>query len=509
MAKKKPEKSDRQSFQWRTFLKQVSRDLLKDVRIREDLPHDVVESVWLGYEGASEEEIDALEKRLGKRLPLSYRSFLAETNGWRQWGPFIYKLWPCSEVCWFRERNQEWIDAYVHPENNGIQIVYPEGQSPPEPRPVTDDEYFVYGKEQNSCRFRTEYLQSALEISDVGDSAILLLNPEVVNEEGEWEAWLFANWMPGAHRYRSFRELMEEEHESFRRFQKEMGPGKSKYGNAGQQAARKGEPGKALAMLRQLAANGEDSSAASLAELCAFRGLWDEVITNLGRVIRNLGAIPNFNGYPGHLFRLLGRAGHETGQWKQISELAAAAIAAEEEREYDQWHEDVREAFIAWFKNLQAYCKRCGRPPHELIHIFGMTDSVDDLTEAERRQEYDSAVERDTTRLSKKPVELTVHLFAVARNMKLDDEMLRIYEKTPDAIYFNDALDVSRAYVRRGDAEAAWAVLRGRLHQSVGGLPEQVAPIILLIDDTLRPLMTRERCELVLSTPRGWEGTKK
>jgi hypothetical protein len=47
-----------------------------------------------------------------------------------------------------------------------------------------------------------------LEISDTGDAAILLLNPEVVSDEGEWEAWFFASWLPGAGRFRSFEELM-------------------------------------------------------------------------------------------------------------------------------------------------------------------------------------------------------------------------------------------------------------------------------------------------------------
>ena len=55
-----------------------------------------------------------------------------------------------------------------------------------------------------------------LEISDESDSAIYLLNPEVVTAEGEWEAWLFANWLPGASRYRSFAELMEAEYRTFR-----------------------------------------------------------------------------------------------------------------------------------------------------------------------------------------------------------------------------------------------------------------------------------------------------
>jgi hypothetical protein len=209
------------SIDWRPFLEQVSRDMLTDPAIRKFVPDHVFESGWLGYEGASEEEIVALEQRLGTRLPPSYRSFLAATNGWRQCGPFIYDLWPCSEVRWFQERNQAWIDAYVHPENNGITVVWPEGKMPPEPPALTDEEYLTYGDKQNSCRFRTEYLQTALEISDVGDSAILLLNPETISDAGEWEAWLFANWMPGAHRYRSFRELMEGEYESFLRLRAE------------------------------------------------------------------------------------------------------------------------------------------------------------------------------------------------------------------------------------------------------------------------------------------------
>jgi len=43
----------------------------------------------------------------------------------------------------------------------------------------------------------------------VGDSAVYLLNPQVISADGEWEAWFFANWLPRAHRYRSFQEMME------------------------------------------------------------------------------------------------------------------------------------------------------------------------------------------------------------------------------------------------------------------------------------------------------------
>jgi hypothetical protein len=46
---------------------------------------------------------------------------------------------------------------------------------------------------QAEYNLRVEYLESALEISDEGDSAIYVLNPKVVTPAGEWEAWLFAN----------------------------------------------------------------------------------------------------------------------------------------------------------------------------------------------------------------------------------------------------------------------------------------------------------------------------
>lgn len=508
---KRPAKStgEKQPFKWRPFLKLVSRTLLKDVSLREDLPDDVIDSGWLGYAGAKENEIAELEKCLGKRLPPSYKAFLAETNGWRQCGAFIDRLWPCADVRWFCDRHQDWIDAYLHPENRGIEIVSPEGAAVEEPEPLTDEEYLVYGEAQDSTRIRVEYLQTALEISDVGDSAILLLNPQTVDAAGEWEAWLFANWLPGAHRYRSFRELMEGEHASFLRLRKQLGPSKSKYGNAGQQAARRGQTSTAMRILRRRAAAGDDSSAASLAQLCAFLGQWDEVTTYMGPVILNLGAIRDFEDFPGQLFRLLGRAGHETGRWNEISKLADAAIAAERKRSDGKYPEHVVNSLIQWFKNLKAYCKRRGKPPHDLTRVYAVADPIEQMTKAQRRKTYDNAVKEHGSRLRDKPAEFASYRFSVARNFGLDDEMLRVFEETSLTLRYDDLLEVCRAYMRRKNPQAAWDLLRDRISSSVNGLPEHVAPIILLVDDELRPLMTPERCELVLATPRGREAVQK
>ena len=89
---------------------------------------------------------------------------------------------------------------------------------------IPDEEYLIYGEHQSGPAYRAEYLLSALQISDVGDSAVYLLNPEIRTDEGEWEAWFFATWIPGARRYRSFWEMMKAEYHAYLELRKDPGP---------------------------------------------------------------------------------------------------------------------------------------------------------------------------------------------------------------------------------------------------------------------------------------------
>jgi hypothetical protein len=187
--------------QWNGFLRQWSKEIIATGKYNHMLPPEVIASGWLGFPGATEEQLQRAESRLGVQLPPSYRQFLATTNGWRMTGTFIYRLWSTEEVDWFRVRNQDWIDAYTESETV----------------PIPDNQYFVYGPGQDSVWIRTEYLPGMLEISDTGQEAIYLLNPNIVTPEGEWEAWFFGNWLPGADRYRSFWDLMQAEYATFRR----------------------------------------------------------------------------------------------------------------------------------------------------------------------------------------------------------------------------------------------------------------------------------------------------
>ncbi len=189
---------------WRDLLVEWNREILASPELRAILPPEVITSGWLGHPGAPEEQITRAEARLGARLPPSYREFLTVSNGWQVLTPFIYELWSTDEIEWFRVRHQEdWIEPWLSGSGG--------------PKAVPDSEYFVYGPGQSVLTMRAEYLETALEVSDVGNDAILLLNPQIVTPEGEWEAWFFASWLPGARRYRSFWEMLQGEHERFLR----------------------------------------------------------------------------------------------------------------------------------------------------------------------------------------------------------------------------------------------------------------------------------------------------
>ena len=205
-------------FDWEGFLKQWSQDLLSsETGIAQQLPEEVRDSGWLGYPGATEAQILQAEERLGTRLPPSYRAFIKVTNGWRQTTPFIDKLWSIEKIEWFAIRHSVWISQF---KETFLKLPSPLlcqngfGRFTPY-LAISDNEYFIYGDKQNPSKIRIDYLEAALEISDRGESAIYLLNPKVVSNDSEWEAWFFADWLPGADRYRSFQEMMQAEYQNF------------------------------------------------------------------------------------------------------------------------------------------------------------------------------------------------------------------------------------------------------------------------------------------------------
>ena len=97
-------------FDWAAFLREWSGELIGNEDIAGSLPPEVKASDWLGFPGASDEQIGRAEARLGKPLSPSYRGFLKASNGWRATGFFVDRLWwSTDDIEWFRVRHQEWI----------------------------------------------------------------------------------------------------------------------------------------------------------------------------------------------------------------------------------------------------------------------------------------------------------------------------------------------------------------------------------------------------------------
>lgn len=191
--------------EWEALLRQWSRETLErlDEEALAELPPDVRSSGWLGAAGASDEELAQLEARLGRALPGSHRTFLQASNGWWQPNHAITRVYAVSDVDWFASRSAGALAGWM-------QSTEEEAREP-----VLDADYFRYDESQDPAQLRVEYLPSTLEIGSTHDEDFLLLNPEVVAADGEWESLFLASWLPGAQRYRSFADAMQAMHADF------------------------------------------------------------------------------------------------------------------------------------------------------------------------------------------------------------------------------------------------------------------------------------------------------
>jgi len=116
--------------EWRPFLKRWSEEWIAGHDPEQDQPLDesVVRDGWLSFAPASADEIAAAEARLGCSLPPSLREFLGVTNGWRDAGPFIYRLAGTAELGWLRDLDPLWIEAYGTAADEGLDAE--EGVTP-------------------------------------------------------------------------------------------------------------------------------------------------------------------------------------------------------------------------------------------------------------------------------------------------------------------------------------------------------------------------------------------
>lgn len=174
-----------EAFNWLEFLGRWQEEWVPG----DDLDEDDGQTPGLGRPGADEAVIVAAEERLGRRLPASYRAFLAVSDGWHvDQTAGVYQLGGAADIDWFR-------DPY------DMTPLYEEnlGDNPRE------EDVLLAGMWQRALRLETD-----------SDMSHALLDPGDTDQDGEWALYLYKGWggeLPD--RYPSFRAYMEAMYRGF------------------------------------------------------------------------------------------------------------------------------------------------------------------------------------------------------------------------------------------------------------------------------------------------------
>jgi hypothetical protein len=154
--------------------------------------------------GAGEPAVAELESRLGIRLPPSYRRFLLRSDGAHAM-PSVgvtaeLGFLDCASVAWLRDVDRVTLDIWGY-EDQGLD---PFSASVPERRYLDHE-----GGDLDSACVKRGHFRYVLQISAWDEACVFLLNPLVVDQHGEWEAWHFSPSYAGAVRWRSFAALLK------------------------------------------------------------------------------------------------------------------------------------------------------------------------------------------------------------------------------------------------------------------------------------------------------------
>ncbi|WP_217255054.1 SMI1/KNR4 family protein [Streptomyces sp. AC602_WCS936] len=199
--------ADTTDFDWRTFLLEWSgewADCPPGGETRDEEDEAARRSRWLGFPPADEERIAAAEARLGRRLPPSYREFLLVSDGWRHAGGFVWLLAGTAEVRW-------------HDDASGLADTFEEDldeDSTPQERREAD------------------IWRRGLQLDVQSDATYVLMDPEDVDEDGEWAMYTWAGWRAAPpERHANFREFMRDMHREFHSLHASPGEGEPEFVN--------------------------------------------------------------------------------------------------------------------------------------------------------------------------------------------------------------------------------------------------------------------------------------
>lgn len=192
---------------WRSFLLKWSgewADSLSDGGARDEEDEAARQARWLGFPPGPEERITAMEKRLGRRMPPSYREFLSVSDGWRHAGGFVWLLAGTEDARW-------------HDDESGLAGIFEE---------YMDEDA---GPEE---RREAEIWRRGLQLDVESDATYVLMDPEDVDEDGEWAVYTWAGWRAAPpERHASFLAFMRDMHREFHSLRARPGDGEPEFVN--------------------------------------------------------------------------------------------------------------------------------------------------------------------------------------------------------------------------------------------------------------------------------------
>lgn len=199
--------TDTTAFEWHPFLLKWSEewaDSLPDDEARGGDDEAARRDRWLGFAPAPEERITALEERLGRGLPPSYREFLKVSDGWRHAGGFVWLLAGTDVACWHNDASglakmfEEYLDENSRPEERREADIWRRG----------------------------------LQLDVESDAMHVLLDPEDVDEEGEWAVYTWAGWRAAPpERHANFAEFMRDMFREFHSLEAHRSDGEAAFDN--------------------------------------------------------------------------------------------------------------------------------------------------------------------------------------------------------------------------------------------------------------------------------------
>ncbi|MFJ9903717.1 SMI1/KNR4 family protein [Streptomyces sp. NPDC101152] len=437
---------------WRPFLEQWSAEWIAGHDQEKDAPlaREVVRDAWLGFGPASEAEVVAAEARLGRRLPPSLREFLLVTNGWRDAGNFIYRLAGTTELEWLRDTDDRtWIEVW----EDLAEVDVEDGEDGEE----------AFGVQE------AKVLARSLRLSLEGDAAVMLLDPDDVDEDGEWAAYWLASWSgEGPRRYDSFHDLMRRQWVSFHALRRPPGATRDHWDAEVERArceALSGAVEGPLSVFAQAHEYGRDRADVLSMQMKAMLGDWRGQIANLMWYRPGNDDLLLSPLFAAELLPLLVRQDqlahpHDLRPLPRLKEYAPPSVRA----------------------LVADYEARTAEPGFRLS--FG-------------GPEFDAAVHAVTDRLAAHPA------FQASAESPLPTGPIVVTLYAVDGPRPEPDPLSDPAKARAALCAEAWPELRAalRLWHPVG--EDHIAPISLFADPVLAQLITSDRGREILTTPRG------